>query len=98
MTTGILTRSTALSLHPQLRIQRASTKTSISDTTNSENPVSNNESSEVGSQQASEKKKTQAELDDEAMSGDGGTAGLELEDGQPVSMKRSVKNNMFRYI
>lgn len=52
----------------------------------------------------SKKNKTQAELDDElrqkleAMSGDGGAAGLELEDGQPVSMKRSVKNNMFRYI
>lgn len=32
------------------------------------------------------------------LAGDGGDAGLELEDGQPVSMKRSVKNNMFRYI
>ena len=58
----------------------------------------------MGGKQAPEKKKTQAELDDEvrqkleAMSGDGGAAGLELEDGQPVSMKRSVKNNMFRYI
>ena len=55
-------------------------------------------------EKASEMKKTQAELDEEvrqkleAVSGDGGAAGLELEDGQPVSMKRSVKNNMFRYI
>lgn len=30
--------------------------------------------------------------------GDGGSAGLEYENGQAVSMKRSVKNNMFRYI
>jgi len=30
--------------------------------------------------------------------GDGGEAGVEYEDGQPASMKRSVKNNMFRYI
>lgn len=30
--------------------------------------------------------------------GDGGVAGVEYEDGKPVSMKRSVKNNMFRYI
>ena len=30
--------------------------------------------------------------------GDGGEAGVEYEDGQPVAMKRSVKNNMFRYI
>jgi hypothetical protein len=32
------------------------------------------------------------------LSGDGGDAGVEYEDGVPVSMKRSVKNNMFRYI
>jgi hypothetical protein len=50
------------------------------------------------------KKKTQAELDKElqlkmqGLSGDGGESGVEYEDGQPVSMKRSVKNNMFRYI
>ncbi|CAO2650438.1 Nn.00g017300.m01.CDS01 [Neocucurbitaria sp. VM-36] len=50
------------------------------------------------------KKKTQAELDREVqlklqgLSGDGGDAGVEYEDGKPVSMKRSVKNNMFRYI
>ena len=34
----------------------------------------------------------------EGISGEGGEAGLELEDGQPTSMKKSVKNNMFRYI
>ena len=50
------------------------------------------------------KKKTQAELDEElrqkleGIAGDGGEAGMELENGQPVSMKRGVKNNMFRYI
>jgi hypothetical protein len=49
-------------------------------------------------------KKTMAQLDEElrlkmaGLAGDGGEAGVELEDGQPVSMKRSVKNNMFRYI
>ncbi|KAF2204844.1 hypothetical protein GQ43DRAFT_428598 [Delitschia confertaspora ATCC 74209] len=49
-------------------------------------------------------KKTQAELDKElelkmqGLAGDGGEAGVELEDGQPVAMKRSVRNNMFRYI
>jgi hypothetical protein len=30
--------------------------------------------------------------------GDGGSAGIEYENGKAVSMKRSVKNNMFRYI
>lgn len=50
------------------------------------------------------KKKTMAELDEElrqkmsGIAGDGGTAGVEYEDGKPVAMKRSVKNNMFRYI
>lgn len=52
----------------------------------------------------SSKRKTQAELDEElrqkleGIAGDGGAAGMELEDGVPVSMKRGVKNNMFRYI
>lgn len=50
------------------------------------------------------KKKTMAELDEEmrlAMeghAGDGGSAGLELEGGKAVSMKRGVRENMFRYI
>ncbi|KAJ9648111.1 hypothetical protein H2199_001888 [Coniosporium tulheliwenetii] len=50
------------------------------------------------------KKKTQAELDEElrlkmqGLAGDGGEFGVEYEDGQPVAMERSVKNNMFRYI
>lgn len=45
-----------------------------------------------------------AELDEdlrrklEARSGDGGEAGLELEGGKPVAMKRGVKENMFRLI
>ncbi|KAI1464914.1 uncharacterized protein F4812DRAFT_440947 [Daldinia caldariorum] len=49
-------------------------------------------------------KKTMAELDAElqqkmsGLSGDGGEAGIEYEDGKPVAMKRGVKNNMFRYI
>lgn len=50
------------------------------------------------------KKKTMAQLDEEmrlameGIAGDGGEAGAELEDGKPVAMKRSVKENMFRYI
>ena len=51
-----------------------------------------------------ESKKTIAQLDEElrlkleGRSGDGGTAGLELENGKPVTMKRSVRENMFRLI
>jgi hypothetical protein len=50
------------------------------------------------------KKLTTAELDEqlrdkmEGRSGEGGEAGVEYEDGKPVAMKRSVKNNMFRLI
>ena len=49
-------------------------------------------------------KKTVADLDEElrrrmaGLSGGGGEAGVEYEDGSPVAMKRSVKNNMFRLI
>jgi len=48
--------------------------------------------------------KSMADLDEEMkqamenLSGDGGEYGLELEGGKPVAMKRSVKDNMFRYI
>lgn len=49
-------------------------------------------------------KKTMAQLDEElkaameGRAGDGGESGAELEDGKPVSMKRGVRDNMFRYI
>ena len=45
-----------------------------------------------------------AELDEElrmrmeGKSGEGGEAGLELEDGKPTAMKRGVRENMFRLI
>lgn len=48
--------------------------------------------------------KTVAQADAEMMrkmaglSGEGGEAGVEYEDGKAVAMKRSVKNNMFRLI
>jgi len=49
-------------------------------------------------------KKTMAQLDEElrekleGRSGEGGAAGLELEGGKPVAMKRGVRENMFRLI
>lgn len=55
-------------------------------------------------QEPEQKKKTVAEADEElrlkleGISGGGGEAGLELENGQPVAMKRSVRENMFRLI
>ncbi|KAI0114271.1 hypothetical protein F4776DRAFT_666939 [Hypoxylon sp. NC0597] len=56
------------------------------------------QASEEDAAKARIKKKTMAELDAElqqkmsGISGDGGEAGVEYEDGKPVAMKRSVKN------
>ncbi|MCJ1335414.1 hypothetical protein MMC09_000684 [Bachmanniomyces sp. S44760] len=55
-------------------------------------------------QPAPKKDKTMAEQDEElrlkleGISGEGGAAGLELENGKPVAMKRGVRDNMFRLI
>ncbi|KAF0331927.1 hypothetical protein GQ607_001047 [Colletotrichum asianum] len=49
-------------------------------------------------------KKTMAELDEElrlkleGMSGEGGAAGVEYENGKAEGLKRGVKSNMFRVI
>lgn len=57
-----------------------------------------------GPEKANPPKKTLAQLDEEmraameGLSGDGGIAGAELEGGKAVSMKRGVRDNMFRYI
>jgi len=62
------------------------------------------DSTENPVEEVKQKQKTQAQLDKELLAklqgldGDGGAAAIEYEDGKPVSMKRSVKNNMFRYI
>ncbi|KAK4159305.1 hypothetical protein QBC43DRAFT_327417 [Cladorrhinum sp. PSN259] len=51
-----------------------------------------------------QQKKTLKEMDEElrqkmeGISGDGGASGVEYEDGKPADMKRSVRDNMFRYI
>jgi hypothetical protein len=56
------------------------------------------------SEKAPTKSKTMAELDQEmrsameGLAGDGGEAGVELEGGKAVAMKRGVRENMFRYI
>lgn len=50
------------------------------------------------------KVKTMAEIEEElqlkfeGISNEGWEAGLELEDGKPVPMKRGVKENMFQFI
>ncbi|PGH11742.1 hypothetical protein AJ80_07003 [Polytolypa hystricis UAMH7299] len=67
-------------------------------------PAENSPSSSQPQQNPPQGRKTIAEMDQElrekleAMGSGGGPAALELENGKPVAMKRSVKNNMFRLI
>ena len=78
-----------------------STKPPNTDATNQKSPCKDEKPVE---QSPEKRKKTLVELDEEmklameGLSGDGGLAGASLEGGKPVSMARSVKDNMFRYI
>ncbi|CAD0042089.1 unnamed protein product [Aureobasidium pullulans] len=99
-------QKTLSSLH-KLRAPAVRQTRLASSNSKSASPPADQHNKEAAKQVQSEppkKPKTQAELDHElrqkmaGMSGDGGDAGVEYEDGVPVSMKRSVKNNMFRYI
>jgi hypothetical protein len=87
-----------------LRNLRCASSTAKDDTTSKS--TSNSDSAEKKERIEKLKKyhKSMAEADEEmrrameALAGDGGEAGLELEDGKAVSMKRGVRENMFRYI
>ncbi|MCJ1300567.1 hypothetical protein MMC08_003364 [Hypocenomyce scalaris] len=86
---------------PLLKARYASSRTGGDQASNSE---PKNEKSEDKPEEKPKKNTTMAERDEElrqkleGMSGEGGAAGMEFEDGKAVSMKKSVKNNMFRYI
>ncbi|KAF2842227.1 hypothetical protein M501DRAFT_1013581 [Patellaria atrata CBS 101060] len=90
------------SQHTHLRYQCYSSSQNTQKTESSENIVSKDAA--TAESKMKQRLKTQAEVDEElrlkmsGIAGDGGDSGVEYEDGQPVSMKRSVKNNMFRYI
>ena len=94
----ILTSATRCLSTSMPTAEKVVTTSEISDQTTSREETRSEESEKP------KKKKTIAELDEEmrlkmaGLAGDGGEAGIEYEDGQPVAMKRSVKNNMFRYI
>lgn len=83
-----------------------STRNYSDSSSKSSNPASGDSQKpdEKSSEELKPRKKTQAELDAELMAklqahdSEGGAAGVEYEDGKPASMKRSVRNNMFRYI
>ncbi|KAL1303424.1 hypothetical protein AAFC00_006814 [Neodothiora populina] len=111
--TRVFARSTSTSPTSFMSWRAASSKSTTEHSIDTKQAdSSNHETSDASSKSAepaqphtmTKKKKTMAELDEElrqkmsGLSGDGGESGVEYEDGQPVSMKRSVKNNMFRYI
>lgn len=108
---SVKTAAHALNSRGLARLHSASTMRKPSDGDKSQRPAKEEKIKVKNPSESSEKPvamaqkpKTQAQLDKElqdrmaGLSGDGGEAGVELEGGQPVAMKRSVKNNMFRYI
>ena len=94
-------RAASLGFHARKAISSATAEASGKSEDRSQDNDANTDK-EV--EEMKQKKKTMAQLDEEmrqameSLAGDGGEAGAELEDGKPVAMKRSVKENMFRYI
>ena len=96
----------SLRVDPFTRARRLATSkatTSGPDTPSKDDKLLENNAKETEANKTATKK-TVAEADAEMMrklagiSGEGGEAGIEYEDGKPVAMKRGVKNNMFRLI
>ena len=104
----LLRYSQATCLQPRLQAATKPLPRSIStvSTANAKSSTDTNDNAAKDGEQVKTKeaKKTMAQLDEElrmkleGRSGDGGTAGLELENGKPVAMKRGVRENMFRLI
>jgi hypothetical protein len=104
----LLRYSQATCLQPKLQVATKSLPRSLStvSTANAKSSTDTNDNAAKDGEQVKikEAKKTMAQLDEElrmkleGRSGDGGAAGLELENGKPVAMKRGVRENMFRLI
>ena len=101
----LLRYSQATCLRPRLQavIRPLSRSVSTISTANAKSSTDTNDNAAKDGE-TKEAKKTMAQLDEElrmkleGRSGDGGAAGLELENGKPVAMKRGVRENMFRLI
>jgi hypothetical protein len=84
--------------------RRSASSTASTTFTKDKSPGKDSKTQVETTGEAGKPRKSVAELDEdmrlamEGMAGDGGEAGLELEDGKATSMKRSVRENMFRYI
>ncbi|MCJ1285187.1 hypothetical protein MMC26_004525 [Xylographa opegraphella] len=86
------------------QLRTASTNNSENQPKEADKNFAKAESPKQSEAPVAKQKKTQAELDEEMrqkleeFSGEGGAAGTEFENGKAVSMKRGVRDNMFRYI
>lgn len=86
------------------RSQKQGNTTVAANNAVSSQPRTEHDSGAAGRPPNQKKSKTQNELDEElrqkmeGIAGEGGASGVEYEDGRPVAMKRSVRENMFRYI
>ncbi|CEJ58322.1 Putative Remark: A. niger EST an_3119 has the database entry number EMBLEST:BE758865 (Precursor) [Penicillium brasilianum] len=95
----LFSRSLSTSTSSTLKDSSKNPSTQSSTSTNSETPSTTDKQPSIPN-----KTKTTAQADAELrerlerMSGDGGAAGIEYEDGKPSAMKRGVRNNMFRLI
>lgn len=104
---GPLTNNTTYGSRPLPFSTSQSTCNENNNTTSAqESKLDANEATSKGAEvpQKKAKKKTIAELDEElklkmeSMSGGGGSAGVEYENGKAEGLKRGVKDNMFRVI
>ncbi|KAI1812820.1 hypothetical protein GGS20DRAFT_515177 [Poronia punctata] len=99
---ALLIRPISLSSQSQSQSKKTDDVTASKPTTSTKESTATTQTSTTTTKE--DHKKSMAELDDDLMkkmsgiSGDGGEAGVEYEDGKPVAMKRGVRNNMFRYI
>ncbi|KAK2041950.1 hypothetical protein LZ31DRAFT_556516 [Colletotrichum somersetense] len=101
----VLAKAPALAAHLTTQSSPAKTENTQNATSNQtlDTPVEDSAAT-VQNKKHKEKKKTMAELDEElrlkleGMSGEGGAAGVEYENGRAEGLKRGVKSNMFRVI
>ena len=77
---------------------RQTSSSPLDENKSNQNPAGNDKPENSKIRKTVEEQDAELRMKLEGISGGGGEAGLELEDGKPVAMKRSVKENMCRLI
>lgn len=101
--TGIQRRSAVVTTQALRRVWHA-TSTTQSEASRKSQDEGGSPKTKEDEKKIDKTAKSMIQLDEEMrrtmenLSGGGGEAALELEGGKPVTMKRAVKENMFRYI